>query len=73
MSLSYRNGGIIHREETDKGIVKWFEETTGGTLSCNSYMTEWGEKEDIKQCPKCDEFHNAHEPRLCHGCAFGMK
>lgn len=63
---------IVGRRYTDEGVKLLKENNAGGVWSCSWEVIEWGTKEDIKQCPSCGEFHNAHNPPLCHSCTFGV-
>ena len=69
MALDYPE---VNRERTDEGVRIWRETCYGGVEACTSTLIEWGAHEEIKQCPGCEEFHNAHDPGLCHSCAFGL-
>lgn len=64
---------LTHVQTGKDGVTRWFETTFAGKRMCQQNFTEWGECEEIQQCPSCGEFHSAHSPPRCFGCAFGIK
>lgn len=64
---------FIFYETDDEGITIWYEKTFAGSRRCKPSFTEWGEAEKIQQCPSCEEFHSAHSPPVCFGCAMGLR
>ena len=66
-------GDERRRVATEAGVRIWSASVVGGAEACRFTLIEWGEHEEIKQCPSCEEFHNANNPTHCFGCAMGLK
>jgi len=71
-STSTTDTEYIRHEADGEGVTIWYEKTYSGSRRCTPSFTEWGTVEKIQQCPHCDEFHSAHSPPVCFGCAMGL-
>lgn len=63
---------VFRREYQDDGVHK-FVHNPLLPVGWNEKVTLWGEKEDVKQCPKCGRFHSRNNPPICFGCATGRR
>jgi len=66
------DGDGRHHKFTDNGVQVWSAGVVGGATACRVRLVEWGEHEQVDQCPKCGRFHSIHNPPVCFGCAVGL-
>jgi len=58
---------------SDDGVHRYLANYFGGNISIHERFTAWGESTEVKQCAKCNEFHDKNSPPLCFGCAMNLK
>lgn len=63
---------VFRRDYQSDGVHK-FVHNPLLPVGWNEKIVPWGEKVDVKQCAKCEEFQSTNSPPICFGCATGLR